>query len=192
MTSTPPDPQSQPPVLPDEIRRRLDRPVVLVGMMGSGKSTIGRKLAQALTVQFHDADEEIEHAAQLSISDIFERFGEEYFRDGERRVLSRLVQEERGVIATGGGAFADPETRALILAKGVAVWLDCPLDVLVERTTRRDTRPLLRDGDPHAILAALLAEREPSYRQAQIRVESSNNPHNETVAAILERLGAWL
>ena len=178
--------------LAGEIRRRLEKPIVLVGLMGVGKSTIGRKLAQALTVAFHDADDEIEAAAQLSISDIFDRFGEDYFRAGERRVIARLVTEERGVIATGGGAFANDETRRLILERGLAVWLDTDLDTLVERTARRDNRPMLRDGDPREILRRLKAERDLAYAEAPIRITSSTGPHAETVAAILEKLDAWL
>ena len=130
------------------IARRIDRPIVLVGLMGAGKTTVGRKLATLLGSDFVDADEEIERAAQQSIPEIFETYGEEYFRDGERRVIARLMGERDGVIATGGGAFVNDETRALILEKAIAVWIDCSVETLVERTGRRDTRPLLRDGDP--------------------------------------------
>ena len=139
---------------------RLDRPLVLVGMMGVGKSTIGRKLAQLLELPFADADEEIERAAQMSVAEIFERFGEDYFRDGERRVIARLLGAGPGVLATGGGAFAQPATRALILERGIAVWLDSDVATLVERVTRKDTRPLLREGDPAEIVARLKAEYE--------------------------------
>src|SRR5690606_12836348 len=145
---------------------RLDRPVVLVGMMGVGKSTIGRKLAQLLGLPFSDADDEIEQAAQMSVSEIFERFGEAYFRDGERRVIVRLLDSGPSVLATGGGAFVQPETRALILERGIAVWLDCDVPTLVERVTRKDTRPLLRGGDPAEIVARLKAEREEAYAHA--------------------------
>lgn len=175
-----------------DIVLRLDRPLVLVGLMGVGKSTVGRRLAATLRRDFVDADEAIEKAAQRSISEIFDEFGEAYFRDGERRVIARLVEQKVGVIATGGGAFVDAETRALILDRAVAVWIDAELETLVERTGRRDTRPLLRGGDPEEILGRLLEERRPAYSEAQIRVVSSNGPHMRTVDDILKELNSWL
>jgi shikimate kinase len=171
---------------------RLARPVVLVGLMGAGKSTVGRKLAALLNRDFVDADDAITEAAQLSIPEIFEQFGEPYFRDGERRVIARLIEEGHGVIATGGGAFVDPSTRALILERAVAVWIDCDVATLVERTARRDTRPLLRGGDPHEILTRLAAERAPFYAEAPIRVVSENGPHADTARAIIEAIDQWL
>lgn len=174
------------------IAARIDRPVVLVGLMGTGKSTVGRKLAAMMNRDFVDADEEIEKAAQLSVGEIFDQYGEDYFRDGERRVIARLMDEHDGVIATGGGAFVNAETRALILAKAIAVWIDCEVDVLVERTSRRDTRPLLKDGDPKEILSRLYAERSPFYSQAQIRVGSDDGPLYETAVSILEAIDRWL
>ena len=171
---------------------RIDRPLVLVGMMGVGKSTVGRKLAQLLALPFVDADDEIEQAAQMSIGEIFEAFGEEYFRDGERRVIARLLDGKPQVLATGGGAFVQPETRALILDKGIAIWLDSDVATLVERVSRKDTRPLLRDGDPAEILARRKAEREPAYADAPIKVESRTGPHAETVDRILQELDSWL
>jgi shikimate kinase len=171
---------------------RLARPVVLVGLMGVGKSTVGRKLAALLNRDFVDADDAITEAAQLSIPEIFEQFGEPYFRDGERRVIARLIEEGHGVIATGGGAFVDPSTRALILERTVAVWIDCDVATLVERTARRDTRPLLRGGDPHEILTRLAAERAPFYAEAPIRVVSENGPHADTARAIIEAIDQWL
>ena len=177
-----------------EIRRlalRLDRPVVLVGMMGVGKSTVGRKLAALLDLPFHDADDEIVEAAQMSVSEIFERFGETYFRDGERRVIARLLESGPGVVATGGGAFAQEETRQLILEQGVAVWLDCDVDTLVERVARKDTRPLLRDGDPREIVTRLKAERDPLYRLAPVHVPSGSGPHGRTVMRIAKALAEW-
>ena len=173
------------------IGARLDRPVVLVGLMGVGKSTVGRKLAGMLGQEFVDADSAIEEAAQRSVTEIFDEFGETYFRDGERRVIARLLDEHSGVIATGGGAFADAETRALILQKGIAVWIDCELDTLVERVTRRDTRPLLRTGDPKEILGRLLAERKPFYQQAQVHVMSKDGPHIDTARRIIEGIAEW-
>lgn len=174
------------------IAARITRPVVLVGLMGVGKSTVGRKIAGLLGRNFVDADDAIVAAAQRSIPEIFETFGEAYFRDGERRVIARLMDEAHGVIATGGGAFVDPATRALILECGIAVWIDCDVDTLVERTARRNTRPLLKNGDPREILTRLARERAPLYAQAPVRVMSENGPHGETARAILEAIDQWL
>lgn len=174
------------------LARRLDRPVVLVGLMGAGKSTVGQRLAAMLGTDFVDSDTAIEEAAQRSVGEIFEQFGEPHFRDGERRVIARLIAENHGVIATGGGAFVDAETRALILANAIAVWLDCDIATLVGRTRRRDTRPLLRNGDPREILTRLHAERAPAYAEAPIRIETGDAPHHETVLRIVEALARWL
>ncbi len=176
------------------IARRLDRSVVLVGMMGVGKTTVGRKLASLLALPFVDADEEIERAAHMPIPEIFERFGETYFRDGERRVIARLVGDgaHRKVLATGGGAFVDPATRALIGERALAVWIDSDLDTLVERVARKDNRPLLRQGDPRVILARLREDRAPAYAQAPIHVMSGHHPHSVTVSTILKAIDAWL
>ena len=171
---------------------RIDRPVVLIGLMGAGKSTVGRRLAGLMDRDFVDADDAIEDAAQRSISEIFAEFGEAYFRDGERRVIARLMEESNGVIATGGGAFVDPETRALILEKGIAVWIDCDIDTLVERTSRRNHRPLLKTGDPREILTRLLNERGPLYAEAQVRVKSNEGPHADTAQAILRAIEDYL
>ena len=167
---------------------RIDRPLVLVGMMGVGKSTTGRKLAQLLALPFADADDEIEQAAQMSVSEIFERFGEA----GERRVIARLLEAGPSVLATGGGAFVQAPTRALILERGIAIWLDSDVATLVERVTRKDTRPLLRGGDPAEIVARLMTERASSYAEAPIKVMSDTGPHGETVNRILQELAAWL
>lgn len=175
----------------EALARRLDRPVVLVGMMGVGKSSIGRKLATQLHLPFVDADEEIETAAQMTISEIFDAFGEPYFRDGERRVIARLIEGGPKVIATGGGAFCNDQTRALILEKAVSIWLDCDLDVLVERVGRKDTRPLLRNGNPREILARLQEERRPAYSQANIHITSRQGPHSRTIGEILKELAQW-
>jgi len=169
----------------------LQRPLVLVGMMGVGKSTIGRKLAQQLGLPFADADDEIVAAAQMSIAEIFDAFGEDYFRDGERRVIARLLEQSSGVIATGGGAFVQLETRALILERGIAVWLDADVDTLVERVGRKDTRPLLRDGNPREILGRLLDERRPAYAEAPIHITSDTGAHARTVNRIIEALDQW-
>ena len=174
----------------------IDRPIVLVGLMGVGKSTVGRRLAALLGMQFLDADDAIEDAAQLSIAEIFEQFGEEYFRDGERRVIARLIEDSTqhsgAIIATGGGAFCNDETRALILAKAITVWIDCDIDTLVERTGRRNNRPLLSSGDSHEILTRLHRERKEFYGQAPIRINSQNGPHHHTAMAIIEAVSRWL
>jgi shikimate kinase len=180
------------------LARRIDRPIVLVGMMGVGKSSVGKRLASLLDCPFVDADEEIERSAQMTIPEIFDTFGEDYFRDGERRVIARLVTERAGspsrtvVVATGGGAFCNAETRALILDKAVTVWLDSDVDTLVERTSRKENRPLLRGGNPREILARLRAEREPHYRQAPIHVVSGAGPHVHTINKVLQEISQWL
>ena len=165
------------------------RALVLIGLMGAGKSTVGRRLAARLHLPFVDADAEIEAAAGLSIAEIFERFGEPYFRDGERRVIARLIDGAPKVIATGGGAFLQAETRALILAQTVAIWLDADPRVLAERVKRRDTRPLLRGRDPRQVLTELAAVRNPVYALAPVHVASAKTPHEATVTAILRAIG---
>ena len=168
------------------------RPIALVGLMGVGKTTVGRRLAAQLKIGFIDADAAIEEAAQLSISEIFDAFGEAYFRDGERRVISRLLQQGAGVIATGGGAFCQPETRRLLLEHARVVWLDCDIDTLVARTRRRDTRPLLRHGNARQILTRLHAERAPAYGEAPVRIASGDASHHQTALLILEAIEQWL
>jgi shikimate kinase len=167
---------------------RPERPIVLVGLMGVGKSTVGRRLAHRLDLPFVDADHEIEVAADMSVTEIFERYGEAYFRDGERRVIARLLDGEPKVIATGGGAFIQDSTRAKILQGGVAVWLDADVDVLADRVQRRDTRPLLKGRDPFATLGELAAIRNPLYALAPIHIRSGRGPHEATVDAIIEAL----
>lgn len=164
------------------------KPIALVGMMGVGKTSIGRRLAQRLHIPFVDADQEIVDAAGLSIPEIFERFGEPHFRDGERRVIARLFDGKRKVIATGGGAFVNEETRRLMLERAVVIWLDADIDTLVERTARKGDRPLLANGDAREILTRLAQERNPFYAQAHIRVKSQSNPHEATLDAILKAL----
>ena len=164
-------------------------PIVLVGLMGVGKSTVGRRLARQLGLPFVDADVEIEAAAGMTIAEIFDRFGEPYFRDGERRVLQRLIDGKAKVIATGGGAFINEDTRTLILAATTAIWLDASPAVLAERVKRRDTRPLLRNRDAHQVLSELAAVRNPIYALAPIHIASHKAPHENTVAAILRAIG---
>lgn len=163
--------------------------IVLVGLMGSGKSAIGRRLAKKLRMSFVDADAEIEAAADCTIAEIFERDGEAVFRDRERQVIGRLLTDGRPkVLATGGGAFMDETLRASIKEHGIAVWLNADLDILVERTSRRSHRPILRDGNPREILARLIDERYSVYAQAQLTVVSGNRPPADTVARALEKL----
>lgn len=178
----------------EALARRIDRPVVLVGMMGVGKSSVGKRLSALLHCPFFDADDEIEKAAQMTIPEIFAAYGEPYFRDGERRVIARLMEEADGhrIIATGGGAFVNPETRALILQRGIAVWLDSDVDTLVDRTARKDNRPLLKDGNPRETLARLREERRPFYQQAPIHVLSTSGPHGRTINKVLKGIEQWL
>lgn len=164
------------------------KPIVLVGLMGAGKTTVGRRLAQRLHLPFVDADHEIEAAAGMTVSDIFERFGEAHFRDGERRVIARLIDGTPKVIATGGGAFVQDDTRALILREAITIWLDAEPAVLADRVRRRDTRPLLRGRDPEITLAELAKVRNPFYALAPIRVQSVAAPHDTTVDEILKAL----
>jgi shikimate kinase len=166
----------------------LNRTVALVGMMGAGKSSVGRRLAQRLQVPFRDADTEIELAAGCSISEIFDRYGEPAFRDGERRVIARLLSEAPHVLATGGGAFIDPDTRARLKSVAVSIWIKAPVELLAARVHRKDTRPLLRDGDPRETLERLLKEREPIYAEADFAVESEDGPHHLSVDRIVSVL----
>src|SRR6476619_7212663 len=171
-----------------DLGRRLDRPVVLVGLMGVGKSTVGRRLARRLGLSFVDSDAEIEGAAGRPAAEIFERYGESDFRDGERRLVARLVEGDVRVIATGGGAFVDAGTRQLLNERAITVWLDAPVDILAERTSRRDTRAQLRNGDPKAVLERLAHERRPSYAEANIHVRSGDGAHKDVVEAIVQAL----
>jgi len=166
----------------------IERPIVLVGLMGVGKTTIGRRLAKRLDIPFVDADHEIEAAAGLPISEIFARFGEPYFRDGERRVIARLIDGVPRVIATGGGAFMNADTRALILEQATTIWLDSDVDTLTERVGRRSDRPLLIGRDARAVLSDLAAARNPIYALAPIHVMSHPAPHEETVDVIVRHL----
>jgi shikimate kinase len=171
-----------------ELVKRLDRPVVLVGLMGVGKSTVGRRLARRLGLPFVDSDSEIEDAVGLPAGEVFERYGEDDYRDGERRLVARLIDGEVRVIATGGGVFVDPRTRALLNDRAITVWLDAPLDILAERTARRDTRPLLKNGDPKDTLERLAKIERDAYAQAHIHVKSGDGAHKDVVAAIVRAL----
>ena len=169
----------------------IARTIVLVGLMGAGKSTIGRRLAQALQVPFCDSDDEIEEAAGMSISEIFTNYGESEFRALERRVIARLMEGGPQVLATGGGAFMNDQTRALIKEKAISLWLRADLKVLVERVSRRNTRPLLQNADPAEVLSRLMTDREPIYALADLSVESNDAPHEDTVEQVLDALRSY-
>lgn len=173
-------------------RLTLSKPVVLVGMMGVGKTSVGRHLAQKLGLPFIDADSEIEAAAQASISEIFERDGEAVFRSGERRVIARLLEGPLCVLATGGGAFMTEETRAKIRERAISVWLRADLDLLTRRVGRRRDRPLLNHGNPRETLAQLLALRSPVYAEADIVVESGDETPDQVAETVIAALRAFL
>ncbi|MBV8393994.1 MAG: shikimate kinase [Alphaproteobacteria bacterium] len=173
-----------PPVLP--------RTLALVGLMGAGKTAIGKRLALRLGLPFVDADEEIERAAGCTVSEFFERFGETEFRAGERRVIQRLLDGRPHVLSTGGGAYMDPETRALLRDRAITVWLRADLDVLFDRVKRRGNRPLLKQGNPRDVLARLMEQRYPVYAEADIVVESSAQPADITTEEVIEALRGHL
>jgi shikimate kinase len=166
------------------------RSIVLIGLMGAGKTAIGRRLAAELELPFTDADREIEVAAGQSISEIFAEHGEDYFRTGERKVIARLLKSGGQVLATGGGAYMDEETRKNIRARGISIWLKADLNVLLQRVARRDHRPLLKAGDPKAVMQKLMEDRYPVYSEADIVVQSRNVPHEVIVAEIVKELRA--
>ena len=176
-----------------ELRRMAEgikpgRTVALVGLMGAGKTTVGRRLAQAMGLLFVDADDAITVAAGRSIEDIFSERGECEFRRGERQVIARLLAGPPHVLATGGGAFIDASTRALMKEQAITIWLRAPLDVLMKRVSKRDHRPLLKEDDPQAVMQRLMDERYPIYAEADITVETVNTPHHTAVIAILDAL----
>jgi shikimate kinase len=175
-----------------DFAKRLDRPVVLVGLMGVGKSTVGRRLAKRLGLPFIDSDSEMEETVGLPWGELFERYGEEDYRDGERRLVARLIDGQVRVIATGGGVFVDPRTRSLLKERTITVWLDAPVDVLAERTARRDTRPLLKNGDPKGTLERLAEVERQAYAEADIHVRSGEGAHGEVVEAIVSALDRHL
>jgi shikimate kinase len=186
---------AEPGGVPVEVRvARLlaGRPLVMVGMMGAGKSSVGRRLASRLGMPFVDADSEIEAAANASITEIFERHGEAYFRDGERRVIQRLLDGTPKVLATGGGAFIQPETRASIASQGISIWLKADRDLILSRVKRRNSRPLLKNGDPVETIDRLIRERYPIYEQANIHVVSRDVAHDVVIDDILTALAEYL
>lgn len=168
------------------------RSIVLVGIMGCGKSTVGKRLAQRLGLEFVDADSEIERAANMTVSEIFAEHGEPYFRSGEERVIARLLQEGPQVLATGGGAFMSDATRSEIETNGLSIWLKVDFETVMARVRRRSTRPLLRNPDPEGTMRKLMAEREPVYAQAQLTVTSKDVPHETVVDQIVLTLADHL
>ncbi|MCL4714587.1 MAG: shikimate kinase [Hyphomonadaceae bacterium] len=164
------------------------RTIALVGLMGAGKTTVGRRLAHALDLPFADADAEIVNAAGQSIETIFAEHGECEFRRGERKVIARLLEGPVHVLATGGGAFIDPRTRELMKERAISIWLKAPLEVLMKRVSKRSGRPLLKEDDPLAVMQRLMGERYPIYAEADITVETNAGPHNVAVSAIIEAL----
>ena len=168
------------------------RSIVLIGLMGAGKTAVGRRLANRLDLPFIDADTEIEVAAGASVSEIFAEHGESYFRRGERKVIARLLEGGPQVLATGGGAYMDAETRANIKARGLSVWLKAEIKVLLKRVGRRDSRPLLTAGNPEKVMKKLMEERYPIYEEADVTVESRDVPHEVIVGAVIDALAAKL
>ena len=176
----------------ENIREKLgNHPIVLVGLMGAGKSSIGRRLAEKLNFPFVDADHEIEVAADKSIAEIFADHGETYFREGERRVISRLIENGAQVLATGGGAFINDDTRERIAGHGVSVWLKADLPLLMKRVSKRADRPLLLNDDPQAVMQRLMDERYPVYAKADVTVESRDVQHTQMVNDVIKMLAKW-
>ena len=171
--------------------RSMPRTIALVGLMGVGKTTVGRRLANRLGREFVDADAEIEAAAAMTVSDIFAKLGEPEFRAGEARVIRRLLDGEPKVLATGGGAMLNPDTRALLKTRSVSVWLRADLDVLAARVSRRDTRPLLRGKDPRQVLGALAEARYPIYAEADLAVDVGGGSHAQAVESVIAALADW-
>jgi shikimate kinase len=178
-------------ILEAAIENTGDRAIVLVGLMGAGKTSIGRRIAERMNLPFIDADHEIEKAAGKSIPEIFADHGEAHFRDGERRVIARLLENGKQILATGGGAFMNTETRAAIKASAISVWLKADLDVLLKRVAKRGGRPLLENNDPAVVLQNLIDIRYPVYAEADITVESLDVQHAHMVNAVLSALANW-
>ncbi|HUZ64989.1 MAG TPA: 3-dehydroquinate synthase [Acetobacteraceae bacterium] len=185
-------PDSTPiPIRPSLPRTLANRSIVLVGLMGAGKTSIGRRLALRLNLPFHDADTEIEQAAGCTIAELFERYGEAAFRDGEKRVIRRLLNGPPLVLATGGGAFVDPETRAAIRARAVSIWLRCPLPVLLRRVSGRTHRPLLQQGNPAETLEQLMKQRHPIYAEADMTIDCGDDSQDVTTGRVMDTIAAW-
>lgn len=189
---TRPDPALQQARAEDLAERLAGRPLVLVGMMGAGKTTVGRRLATRLKRHFLDSDEEIERAAQMSIPEIFEQRGEPEFRAGETRVIARVLKTDNVVLATGGGAFVNAETRALIKDRAISIWLKAEIDILFERVSRRANRPLLQTANPRATLQKLIDDRYPIYAEADITVASRDVPQDAVAGDVVDAVLAYL
>jgi shikimate kinase len=189
---TRPDPALRKARAEDLAERLAGRPLVLVGMMGAGKTTVGRRLAARLNRPFLDSDEEIEKAAQMSIPEIFEQRGEPEFRAGETRVIARVLKTQNVVLATGGGAFVHPETRALVKEEAISVWLKAEIDILFERVSRRSNRPLLKTANPRATLQKLIDDRYPIYAEADVTVISRDVPQDAVAADVVDAVLAFL
>ncbi len=193
MHGVPPNDPGNVRVPASHIREALgQRSIVMVGLMGCGKTSIGRRLGVYLGLPFVDADEAIEEAAGKSIREIFDEHGETYFRDGERRVIARLLRSAPQVLATGGGAYMNPETRTRIAETGIAVWLKADLPILMRRVTKRSNRPLLRSADPEAVMRGFMETRHPIYAEAPVIVESRDISHDAMAGHVLEALAAHL
>ncbi len=176
----------------EDIREKLgNRPIVLVGLMGAGKSSIGRRLAEKLEIPFVDADHEIEVAADKTIPEIFNDHGEAYFREGERRVISRLIENGAQILSTGGGAFINEETRQSIHTHGISVWLKADLPLLMKRVMKRADRPLLQTEDPEAVMQKLMDQRYPVYATADVTIESRDVQHTQMVNEVIKVLAKW-
>ncbi|MCA3556518.1 shikimate kinase [Aestuariivirga sp.] len=174
------------------VRQRLgQRPIVLVGLMGAGKTSVGRRLAEKLAIPFVDADHEIEAAAGKTVRDIFADHGEPYFREGERRVIQRLIGNGAQVLATGGGAYMNDDTRQRIQESGISVWLKAALTVLMKRVLKRQDRPLLQNEDPEAVMRGLIDKRYPVYALADVTVESRDVQHGQMVNDVVRALAQW-
>jgi shikimate kinase len=188
------DEVSQPalPVPAFDAKALGDRLIVLVGLMASGKTSVGRVVAQKLSLPFVDADQEIETAARMTIPEIFAAQGEPYFRDGERRVIARILKQGPAVLSTGGGAFMNPTTREEIARRGISIWLKADLETLMRRARRRSNRPLLQTADPEGAMRKLMEERTPVYALADITVESRDGTHEAMADVVIERLAAYL
>ncbi len=177
----------------DELIGRLaGRPIVLVGMMGAGKTTVGRRLAARLGRHFIDSDEEVERAAGMSIEDMFAEHGEDYFRAGEVRVIARLLKDRDLVLGTGGGAFMNPDTRALIKSSGVSVWIKADFELLFQRVQRRSNRPLLKTANPRETLQGLIDKRYPTYAEADVTIVSKDVPQDQVAGEVIDALLAHL
>lgn len=183
---------AHPDVIAEVVDRLEGRPILLIGMMGAGKTTVGRRLAAKLGLDFFDSDAEIETAANMTIPEIFENHGEDEFRAGESRVIARLLKQKNAVIATGGGAFMNAETRELVRQEAVSVWIKAEFELLFARVSKRANRPLLKTPDPRATLKALIEKRYPTYALADLTIVSRDVPHDVVANEVIAKLKSYL